>query len=100
MMHHVFFWLKNPSSEADLQQLIKGIRSLEQTGKAKMLKVGVPAATPSREVIDASYDVSLLLFFDSLQDHDAYQEHPVHLSFVKEYSHLWQQVKVYDIEDV
>jgi hypothetical protein len=100
MLHHVFFWLKNPSSESDKNELIEGLQGLKDTETPKAIHIGVPAATPAREVVDHSYDVSLLVTFDSLADHDRYQEHPAHLRFVENCSHLWERVQVYDIEPV
>ncbi|MFM8449101.1 MAG: Dabb family protein [Haliscomenobacter sp.] len=50
--------------------------------------------------MDASYDVSELLFFDDLEGQAIYQDHPLHHQFIQEYGHLWEQVRVYDVEQV
>jgi len=100
IVHHVFFWLKQGGSTADRAQLIEGIRSLGAIETVRQLYVGTPAATDPRPVIDASYDVSELLFFDDLEGQAIYQDHPLHHQFIQEYGHLWEQVRVYDVEQV
>lgn len=96
LSHHVFFWLKNPESEEDRQKLIEGIRTLAKIETVLELHVGVPASTEKREVVDNSYSVSELLFFDGVEGQNIYQDHPIHLKFVEEYSPLWEKVIVYD----
>lgn len=100
LTHHVFFWLKNPDSEQDKQKLIAGIRSLKQIEKIRMLHIGVPASTEKRDVVDNSYSVSELLFFDSVEDEKIYQEHPIHKKFIADCSSLWSKVVVYDALEV
>jgi len=100
IVHHVFFWLKNPGSAEDRNKLIEGVRSLAAIGTVRKLHVGIPAETEKRPVIDASYAVSELIFFDNLADQAAYQSDPVHLKFVEQYSHLWEKVIVYDMSEV
>jgi hypothetical protein len=97
VVHHVFFWLKNPGSETDRKQLIEGLETLRAIKEVKQLLIGVPASTVKREVVDNSFDVSELMYFDSTVDQDAYQTHPVHNAFVEKYSHLWEKVLVYDM---
>jgi hypothetical protein len=96
LSHHVFFWLKNADSEQDRAKLIEGIRSLAAIETVRELRVGIPASTEKREVVDNSYSVSELLFFDDVEGQNIYQEHPVHKKFVENYSHLWERVVVYD----
>lgn len=100
LAHHVFFWLNNPESKVDLQQLIEGIKTLKKIETVNQLHVGVLADTEKREVIDTSWSVSELLFFDDLAGQSVYQTHPIHLAFVKKYSHLWSKVVVYDALEV
>lgn len=98
VVHHVFFWLKNKGSEADRQQLITGLKTLSAIEEVKKLLIGTPAATELRGVVDNSYDVSELMFFDKLEDQNAYQVHPIHKAFVDKYSQLWEKVVVYDMQ--
>lgn len=100
LAHHVFFWLKNPSSIADRNKLIQGVKSLKKIKQVKMLHVAIPAETEDREVVDISYSVSELLFFDSLEDQKIYQDHPLHQKFIQDHSMLWDKVVVYDSMEV
>jgi hypothetical protein len=97
LVHHVFFWLKNPGSQADLAQLLAGLRTLAQIESVRGIHIGVPASTEKRAVVDSSYSCSELLFFDDVAGQDAYQAHPIHKQFVAECSHLWERVVVYDV---
>lgn len=99
LAHHVFFWLKNPTSTADRDKLIQGIKSLSKIEQVRLLHVGVPADTEKRDVVDNSYSVSELLFFDNTKDQKTYQDHPLHQKFIQEHSMLWEKVLVYDIAE-
>ncbi len=94
-VHHVFFWLKNPDSEADKAKLIEGLETLTQISNIKMAHIGTPADT-HRDVIERGYAISWLLLFDSPEEEEIYQNHPVHHKFVEDYAHLWTKVIVYD----
>ncbi|WP_374165279.1 Dabb family protein [Arcticibacter sp. MXS-1] len=98
--HHVFFWLKNPSSEEDRNRLIAGLKTLAKIPTVKELRVGVIASTEKREVVDTTWSVSELMFFEDLQGQATYQSHPIHQEFIKNCSHLWEKVVVYDSLDV
>jgi len=79
-VHHVHFWLKN---KEDKQKLIDGLKTLIPIPHIRHIHIGIPADT-YREVVDRSYDVSLLLLFDSPEAQQAYQVDPVHDKFAKE----------------
>lgn len=96
LVHHVFFWLKNPSSKDDLAKLLAGLRTLEKIESVRGIHIGVPASTEQRSVVDSSYSASELLFFDDVAGQKSYQEHPIHKQFVADCSHLWERVVVYD----
>lgn len=98
-IHHVFFWLKEPTNQLSKQQLIEGLQKLSKVTTIKTFHIGQPAAT-NREVIDATYAVSWMLTFATAADQDSYQVDPIHLNFVKECAHLWDKVVVYDTVDV
>ena len=98
-IHHVYFWLKNPDSEDDQARLIEGLKKLSKVDTIKKFYIGIPAAT-NRDVIERSYSVSWLLFFDNPSAQDSYQTDPIHLKFVEECSSLWNKVVVYDSIDV
>jgi hypothetical protein len=40
----------------------------------------------------------LTVVLKNLDDHDLYQEDPVHLNFIKECSHLWKKVQIFDAD--
>ncbi|RYY35810.1 MAG: Dabb family protein [Sphingobacteriaceae bacterium] len=100
VVHHVFFWLKNPGSVADRDKLVEGVKTLSKIETVKQLHVGVVASTEKRDVVDNSWGVSELMFFSDLAGQATYQDHPVHLEFIKNYSHLWDKVIVYDALEV
>lgn len=97
LVHHVFFWLKRPGSQEDRDKLIAGLRTLRDIPVIRNLEIGIPASTEARNVVDASYDVSELMFFDSVEDQKAYQDHAIHQAFVKACENLWAKVVVYDM---
>jgi hypothetical protein len=63
------------------------------------LSVG-PAVPSERPIVDDSFDVGLVMRFNSKADMDAYEKHPVHVNAVKEVQTLMPLAKrllVYDI---
>ena len=100
LIHHVFFWLKNPDSKEDLDALIAGVKTLAKIETVRELRVGVVAHTAKRDVVDQTWAVSEHMLFSDLEGQATYQSHPVHLEFIKNCSHLWQKVEVYDAMDV
>ncbi len=100
LSHHVFFWLKKPDSKEDLNKLIAGLNSLRKIETIKSLQIGVPASTEKREVVDNSFSVSELMFFDDVEGQKIYQDHPIHKKFIDDCSALWEKVIVYDAIDV
>ena len=97
VVHHVFFWLKNPDSKADRDQLIEGIKGLKEIETVHKMHVGVQASTEKRDVVDVTWNVSELIYFEDVAAQAIYQDHPIHVAFVKKYSSLWQKVVVYDV---
>lgn len=96
LVHHVFFWLKNPDSKEDLAKLLAGLRTLTKIETVRGAHFGVPASTEKRDVVDNSYSASEILFFDDTAGQKTYQDHAIHKQFVADCSHLWQRVVVYD----
>jgi hypothetical protein len=96
LAHHVFFWLKNPSSREDLAKLLAGLRTLAAIETVRGAHFGVSAGTEKRDVVDNSFSASEILFFDDLAGQKTYQDHPIHKQFVADCSHLWERVVVYD----
>lgn len=100
IVHHVFFWLKDPHSEADRKQLIEGIKRLSVIEQVKDYHIGIPASTEQRDVVDNSFSVTEMLIFDNEEDEAIYQNHPIHKKFVETHQHLWSKVLVYDSKSV
>ena len=100
LIHHVVYWLKNRDSKEDLTNLLEGLRALGKIETVRTLHIGVPAGTETRDVVDATYSASELMFFDDTVGQKTYQDHPIHKHFVEHYGHLWEKVIVYDSMDV
>lgn len=95
-VHMVFFWMKDPDDKKNIKAFMKGTEAFFQ--KVEVIKtyhIGEPAGTP-REVVDGTYQVSLVVTFDRKADQDIYQEHQAHLDYIEENKHLWERVQVYD----
>jgi len=97
LVHHVFFWLKNPESKDDLAKLLAGLRTLANIETVRGTHFGVPASTEKRDVVDSSFSASEILLFDDTAGQKVYQDHPIHKQFVADCSHLWERVVVYDV---
>ncbi|MEM1411241.1 MAG: Dabb family protein [Pseudomonadota bacterium] len=97
LVHHVLFWLKRPDSTEDRDALVAGIRSLGAIETVRAVHVGLPADTMARGVVDGSWSVSEILYFDDAAGQDAYQVDPLHQAFVDQHEHLWERVVVYDV---
>jgi len=94
--HHALFWLKNPTSMEDRAKLVAGVKTLAKIKAVKELHVGIVASTEKREVVDNSWGVSEIMFFDDLEGQASYQTDPIHVEFIKNCEHLWEKVIVYD----
>ena len=94
-VHIVNFWLKKGLSDAERAQFVTGVKTLGTVDGVKIFNVGEPAST-DRPVIDRSYDYCLLTVFDDEAGHDYYQIAPIHLKFIEECKHLWENVLIYD----
>jgi hypothetical protein len=93
-VHTVYFWLKDGLTDAELGLFVEGLESLIGIETVQHGFYGTPAGT-DREIIDRSYSYGLVVVFDDVAGHDAYQVHPVHDVF-REKSHLWTAVKIFD----
>jgi hypothetical protein len=97
VVHQVYFWLNN---KADLPKLIEGLNVLVPITSIREIHIGIPAATEERDVIESSYDVSLLVTFNNIADHDHYQVDPLHDIFRDDYAGpLCKRVMVLDSVD-
>lgn len=97
-VHHVYFWLKENLTPEEKAKFKAGLVSLKAIETIQSAHIGVPAST-NRGVIDASYSYSSLLLFNTAEDEEVYQKHPIHLKFVEDCASLWEKVIVYDSVD-
>ena len=96
-IHNVYFWLDEAVSEADLAAFEQGLDALIKDPAARGGHYGPPADT-HRDVVERSYSYGLVVIFDDLAAHDAYQVGEVHAEFVEQHLSKWTKVVVHDIE--
>ncbi len=95
-VHTVFFWLKEGLGAADHDRFREGLDLLTREAHIRRRRIGPPAAT-DRDVVDASYSHAIVLEFDDLAAHDAYQVSPEHQRFLEDCLDMIARVQVYDI---
>jgi hypothetical protein len=98
LIHTVIFWLKKNLSSEDRSQFFQGVEKLRDIQSVKHNFIGSPASTAKRPVVDDTYDCALTVVLKDLKDHDSYQVDPIHLNFIKECSHLWEKVQIFDAD--
>ena len=98
LVHTVFFWMKKNAPKGAAKQTMKDALKYLKAPSVKNLWAGLPAKTEARDVINATYDVGLTVTFDSIADHDAYQEDPEHQVFIKRNKKNWLRVEVFDFQ--
>ena len=91
--HIVLFKLLHctPEKAEEARQVLKGM--MGRIPQLRHLEVGVNLVHSDR-----SYDLALLARFDSLEDLQAYQVHPVHVEVVKYLQGVRQSAIVVDYE--
>ncbi len=98
LVHTVFFWLKDDLSDEQRADFSRGLETLKEIPSSGPVSTGTPSATTKRPVIDDSYDFGLTCVFESIEEHDVYQQHDIHQKFINECAQYWKQVKVYDYD--
>ena len=94
--HVVYFWLKKSKDSQDTNKLVNELKKFIGENKQVVTSfIGLPAGT-NRGVVDNSYDVSLIVTFNSKEEQEVYQNDPTHLSFIDKASNLWKKVQVFD----
>jgi hypothetical protein len=96
LAHLVFFTLKDRSAVARDALVAACNKYLTDHPGTIHFSAGVRADAYTREVNDKSFDVALVLVFESQSAHDRYQEAPRHKAFIAEQSANWAQVRVFD----
>lgn len=94
--HVVIFWTKPEHANAADELIAGAEKYLRPIPGVRSFHIGrmVPSHRP---VVDQSYQVALNLIFDTKQQQDDYQVHPLHLDFVeKVFKHFCARAVVYD----
>lgn len=94
-IHSVYFWLNDGLSADDLDDYLRGLKSLGTIDSVREFHFGKPAET-DRPVIDRSYSYAMIAAFDDERGHDIYQDHEIHDAFRKNCSRYWSKVLIYD----
>ena len=98
LVHTVFFWMKKNAPKTAAKQTIQDALKYLKSPTVSQMWAGAPAKTEAREVVNATYDVGLTVIFDSVADHDAYQDDPQHQVFIRRNKKNWLRVEVYDFQ--
>jgi len=95
-MHVVLCWLHEPASEQARQRVIDASIAFERIPGVRSVSAGRPL--PSiRPQVDGSYDVGIVMEFESPEALDAYLEHPEHQKATREVLRpLAARVVIYD----
>lgn len=96
--HNVYFWLDPTLGDEQKASFEDGLLALFEIDVVAGGSFGRAAATPVRPVTQNTFDYALVLEFDSVEQHDAYQVHPEHDVFVKQYAPWFKEVRVYDTQ--
>lgn len=95
--HVVLMWQKRPGNASDLQALRAACADLRSIPGIQLLDYGTPLAS-DRPVVDDSFDLGLIVRFDSANALKAYEADPGHLKKVNEVlKPLTKKIVVYDI---
>lgn len=95
--HSVYFWLRPDLAPNERAKFLAGVRSLLGISSVRHAFYGAPADT-DRPVIERSYSYGMVVVFDDVAGHDAYQVDPVHDRFRAECSPFWARVQIFDFE--
>ena len=96
LIHTVFFWVKEGTSDGDKAFFEQGLAKLGTCPQIQDFYWGPPAPTEARDVVDNSYSYAINVHFASVADQDAYQQEPIHLAFIEDHKDIWERVVVYD----
>ena len=95
-VHVVLFKAKTGSGEAASAEVIRDVQEiLAPLPTVKGLWVGPPAPTNTRPIVDASYDVGLMILFEDQKGLQEYLDHPKHVEFAKKHD-TQCDVRVFD----
>lgn len=96
--HNVYFWLEPSLTGEQKSAFEAGLAALGDIDAVATAAFAKPAATPVRPVTQNTFDYHLVLEFEDVDRHNAYQVHPDHEVFVKNFSPWFREVRVFDAE--
>jgi len=96
LIHTVFFYLKEDVTQAQKVAFVKGLEKLGTCESISNWRIGKPAATEARDVVDNGYAYAYILEFENIEAQDAYQVDKLHTDMIEEFQDLWSGVKVFD----
>ena len=96
IVHNVYFWLKEGITAEEEKDFMNFFEELKKVPGPKALKFGKPAPTTARDVVDNSFSYYLLVTFNTMDDINTYEHHPIHLGAVDKFSKYWTKVQVKD----
>jgi hypothetical protein len=94
--HYVLFWLREDLTEQQVKDFAQFFEDLKAIPGIKSLHYGGPADTHPRDVVDNSFSYNLVVYFDTMEDLEVYENHPIHLEAIAKYSPNWTKVVVHD----
>ena len=85
IQHVVLVWFNEDVSEQHIQQVIEESYALQQSiPQIRSVRIG-RAIESDRKMVDDSFDIGLVMSFDTLQDLRDYEQHPEHKAFLARY---------------
>lgn len=94
--HIVLLWQKKPLDNSRTKALVVALKKLEEIEVVKKITVG-EVIKSNRKIVDDSYNIALLVIFNSQKDMDIYIDHPLHKKIVSEEINPYvQKILVYD----
>ncbi len=98
LVHSVYFFLKETVSDSEIIEFGKSVEALADIETVHGFYLGTPAATPDRPIIEKGYAFAMTILFQTMEDHNIYQEHPLHQAFIRNNKRLWEKVVIYDAD--
>ena len=96
LSHCVFFTLHDNSDDKVDALIAAGERYLKPHDGVVYYSMGRRHPEMQREVNDQTFEVSLIVVFQTQALHDAYQVSQPHEQFISEQKANWKQVRVFD----
>lgn len=83
MINHVVLFKLNDYPAEEKAKVIKELKSMLEELPRKIFELKYMEVGVNYELNAKSYDMSLISYFESIQDLEAYRVHPEHLKVVK-----------------